>query len=115
MVTRGTSASSSATGPHTCRTPAPARSPSGHQAAVLRSVGRRPERLVMGGRLWPRSDGEAVDLADLHHAVRDQALGGLDDRVLDRPRRPAEPLACLCGAVLGALAERAPERADAAV
>src|SRR5262249_24963465 len=34
---------------------------SGHQAAPLRSVGRSPKRLMWGGRLWPRSDGEAVN------------------------------------------------------
>ena len=33
--------------------------PSGHRAAPLRSGGRSPERLMWGGRLWPRSDGEA--------------------------------------------------------
>jgi hypothetical protein len=32
---------------------------SGHQAALFRSAGRSPERLVRGGRSWPRLCGEA--------------------------------------------------------
>ena len=48
-----------ARGAHQARRRAGGRT-SGHQAARRRSLGRRPERPVMGGRLWPRPDGEAV-------------------------------------------------------
>src|SRR3954449_5751150 len=43
-----------------CRsTPRCSLAASGPQAAPLWSGGRSPERLAWGGRLWPRSDGEA--------------------------------------------------------
>ena len=43
---------------------------SGHQAAVFRSEGRSPKRLMRGGRSWPRPDGDA------HHESTVRRLGG---------------------------------------
>ena len=48
-------------------------------------------------------------------AVADQALGGFGDRVLDRPRRPAERRPRLLRGELGSLAEPADHRADVGV